>query len=57
MDSGFSVMSARYGVAVCALTRQTLVGDNEQDSAVMAMTLFVCEGRSARGDSQLAWSV
>lgn len=57
MDSGFSVMSARYGVAVCALTRQTLVGDNEQDSAVMAMTLFVREGRSARGDSQLAWSV
>lgn len=51
------VMSARYCVAVCALTRQTLVGDNEQNSAVMAMTLFVREGRSARGDSQLAWSV
>lgn len=53
---GYSVMSARCGLAVWTLTRPTLVGDNEQDSAVMAMTLFVYEGRSARGDSQLAWS-
>lgn len=32
-------------------------GDNEQDSAVMAMALSVYEGMSARGDSQLAWRV
>lgn len=54
---GFAVMSARCGVAVWALTRPTLVGDNERDCAVMAMTLSVYEGRSVRGDSQLAWSV
>lgn len=54
---GFAVMSVRCVLAVWALTRPTLVGDNEQDSAVMAMTLSVYEERSARGDSQLAWSV
>lgn len=54
-DSLFAVMSARCGLALWVLTRMTLVGDNEQDSAVMAMTLSVYERRSARGDSQLAW--
>lgn len=39
----FSAISARCGVAIWALTRKTLVGDNEQDSAVMVMTLFVYE--------------
>lgn len=52
-DSVFAVMSARCGLEVWVLTRTTLVGDNEQDSAVMEMTLFT----SATGDSQLAWCV
>lgn len=53
-DSGLAVMSAR---CVWTRTRPTLVGDNEQDPAVMAMTLSVYERRSVRGDSQLARSV
>lgn len=51
-DSAFAVMSARCVLAARPATRPSLVGDNEQDSAVMAMT--VCERRSARADSQLA---
>jgi len=50
-------MSSRCSPAVWTPTRPTFVGDNEPDSAVMAMTLFVDEVRSARGDSQLAWRV
>lgn len=46
---GFAVMSARCGLAVWALTRPTLVGDNEEDSAVMTMTLFVYGGEVSEG--------
>lgn len=34
-------MSARCVPAVLALTRPTLVGDNEQDSAVVDMAVFL----------------
>lgn len=47
----FAVMSARCGSGSLGLflTRPTLVGDNEQDSAVMTMTLFVCKGEVSDG--------
>lgn len=50
VNYGFAVMSARCGAAVWTTTGPTLVGDNELDSAVMAMTLSVYERRSAMGD-------
>lgn len=42
------VMSARCVLAARALTRPTLVGDNEGDSAVMTMTAFLCVRRCQR---------
>lgn len=55
---GLAVMSARCVLAVWALTRPTLVGDNEQRFCCHGNDcLSVYDWRSARGDSQLAWSV
>lgn len=39
---GLAVMSARCVPAVLAVTRLTLVGDNEHDSAAVAMTVLLC---------------
>lgn len=41
-EVGLAVMSARCVLAVWPVTRLTFVVDNEQDSAVMAMTVFLC---------------
>lgn len=38
---GLAVMSARCIPAAVAVTRPSLVGDNERDAAVMATTVFL----------------